>query len=153
MRALLVLANEADGVGSHQGDKLLWLKVTLSKSLDDKAASVCFSSVFDRVCFTGNIGSAHLEDHGRSSAVLDGSVASELDEIGMGEHRSDVVSTLFDFLNLFDGELDLLTCSNSLLVLQHHGSRGPSIIEMFNTERKYMKTYLTSPLDAVRVAS
>jgi len=122
VRTLLLGAREADGVGSHQSDELLRFEAALSKTLDDETASTCLLSVFDRVSFASDISSSHLEDHRWATAVLDSSVSTKLDEVGHGEHRSDVVATLLDFLNLLHSEDDLLARCDSLLVFQHHGS-------------------------------
>ena len=121
MRALLLSSNEAEGVGAHQSDELLWLEGALGETLDDETVSTSFLSVFDRVSFASDISSSHLENHRWTTAVLDSCVSAELDEVRHGEHRCDVVTTLLDFLDLLDGEDDLLACSNGLLVFQHHG--------------------------------
>ena len=122
MRALLLGSDEAEGVGSHQSDKLFWLEGALSETLNDETASTRFLSVFDRVSFASDISSSHLENHRWATAVFDSCVSAELDEVRHGEHRCDVVATLLDFLDLLDGEDNLLACSNGLLVFQHHGS-------------------------------
>ena len=70
------------------------------------------------VTLTVDIFPAHIEDHGRASAVLNSSVATKLNEIRNAQHRGDVVSRLLDLLHLLHGEAHLFRLCNSELVLE-----------------------------------
>ena len=75
-------------------------------------------AVLDHVTLRSDINSSHVEDHGWSTAVFDGSVAAELDEISGAEHGSDMVSSVLDFLDLLDSEAKVSALSDGQLVLE-----------------------------------
>ena len=78
---LLVLSAEADCEGAHESDELLWRKIALSKSLRHKTASVRLSCMLDNITFGTDVFSAHIEDHGRASAILNSCISSQLKQI------------------------------------------------------------------------
>ena len=49
----------------------------------------------------------HSEDHGRTSAVLDGGVTGQLQQVRGGKEGGDVVSVLLDVVNNFHGKVEL----------------------------------------------
>ena len=75
-------------------------------------------AVLDHVTFRSNVLSSHVEDHGGSTAVFHGSVATKLDEISRAQHGSDMVSSVLDFFNLLDGEAKFSALSDGQLVLK-----------------------------------
>jgi len=57
--------------------------------------------------FVVQVVSAHSEDHAWTSAVLHGGVPSQLYQVVVAQHGSNVVSVLFDVLNDLDGSIEL----------------------------------------------
>lgn len=117
MYALLLCTVEAEGERAHESNELLRLEVRLGKALHHEAASVGLSSVLNGITLTTDVFTTHVEDHCGTTAVLDGSVASELDEVSIAKPRRDVVTSLSDFFNLLHGEVQLLALRNGELVL------------------------------------
>lgn len=117
MSSFFLVTVEAKGERAHKGNKLLWAEVALSQALDDQAASCSLSCVLDGITLSGDVRPAHVEDHGGTAAVLNGSVATELDEVGVAHHRGDVVSFSLDLFDLLDTEAKLGALRNSELVL------------------------------------
>ena len=92
------------------------------------------------VSLTLNVLSAHPEDHGGSAAVLYSGVAGQLEEIGVGQHGSDVIALLLEFAHNFDGDVVLLVPGSlELSVESDDGARTTAKILMSHC------TYTTCP--------
>lgn len=92
------------------------------QSFDDQARSVGLFIVMDGIALALNVGSTHSEFHLGSTAVLNGSVATKLDQISKGHHVGNVVSNFTDLSNLGLGELQIRTASDLELILQHQSA-------------------------------
>ena len=124
MWAFLVITAETKCERAHQSDELLWLQVCLlGEPTDDQTASVRLGRVLNDVSLRANIVPAHIENHGRSTAVLHGSVPSQLDKICRAQHSRDVVTGVGNLLNLLNCEAELLALSDGELVLQRDRPR------------------------------
>ena len=116
--SLLLITVEAKGERAHDGNELFGAEVTLGQALNDETASGGLSGMLDGVTLVSDVLSAHVEDHGGASAILNSSVATELDEVSVAHHSSDVVAFSLDLLDLLDAEGELGALSNGELVLQ-----------------------------------
>ena len=123
---MLALSDEAQGVDAHQGHELLGGQVVLGQTLDYKGSTVGLGLVLNGVTLVGDVLSALSEEHRRTSAVLNSSVATELNEISNGELVGDVVAFFGNVLHFFDGEQQFFALGNGLLVLQGQGSSWTS---------------------------
>ena len=128
MWSLHLLTAEAKSEGSHKGDELFWAQIALCQALHNETASIGLSLVLDSITFRGDIFSAHVENHGRASAVLDGGVTTKLDQIGRAEQFRDMVASVLDFLDLLHCKVELGALSDSELVLKGKRTRGTSIV-------------------------
>ena len=70
------------------------------------------------ITFRSDILSAHVENHSRATAVLDSSVATELDQIGSAQPCGDMIASVLNFLNLLDCKVELGALCDSKLVLE-----------------------------------
>ena len=128
MRSLHLLAAETKSEGSHKGDELFRAQVALGQALHNETAIIGLGLMLDSITFWGNIFSAHVENHGRATAVLDGGIASELDQIGSAEQFSDVIASVLNFLDLLHCKVELGALSDSKLVLKSKRTRCTSIV-------------------------
>ena len=65
---------------------------------------MCLWGMLNDVSLCIDVLSSHIENHGRTTAVFDGSIASELDQIRCAENGCDMVARVLDFLDLLDSE-------------------------------------------------
>ena len=65
---------------------------------------MCLWGMLNDVSLRIDVLSSHIENHGRTATVFDGSVASELDQIRCAENGCNVVARGLDFLDLLDSE-------------------------------------------------
>jgi len=61
--------------------------------------------VLNCITLGANIFPSHVENHGGTATVLNSSIASELNEIGVAEESCNVIASFFDFLDLPDSEV------------------------------------------------
>ena len=73
---MLALSDEAQGVDAHQGHELLGGQLVLGQTLDYKGSTVGLGLVLNGVTLVGDVLSALSEEHRRTSAVLNSSVAT-----------------------------------------------------------------------------
>ena len=128
MRSLHLLAAETKSEGSHKGNELFRAQFALGQALHNETAIVGLSLVLDSITFWSDIFSAHVENHGRATAVLDGSVATELDQIGRAQQFRDMIASVLDLLDLLHSEVELGALCNSKLVLKGKRTRCTSIV-------------------------
>ena len=87
---------------------------------------MALSCVLDGITLILHVLAAHVEDHGGTAAVLNCSVASELDQVRVAQQGRDVVACLLDFLDLLDCEAELSALCRGELVLQSQSARSAS---------------------------
>ena len=78
---------------------------------------MCFWTVLNDVSLRTNVLSAHIENHGWTTAVFHGGIASQLNEICCAEHGRDVIARVGDLLNLLDSKAELFALRNGQLIL------------------------------------
>jgi hypothetical protein len=114
--SLIVITGETECVRTHNGNILFRLQAHHIKLLDDDCVlmlAVCNDCECVRRLTLGlYILSAHLKEHRWSSTVLDGSVATQLDQIGVGKHGSDVITVILDLLDKFHSLIELRILSS-----------------------------------------
>ena len=170
MWTLLVIPAEPERERAHQSDKLLRLQIRLlGESIDNQTASVRLWTVLDDVSLRADVLSAHIENHGRSTAVLHGGVASQLNQIGRAKHRRDVIARVCDLFDLLDRKAKLFALRNGKLILQRDSTRRTpkSIIYSSKSASRstsqrlkalrqanwLIHTYLALPFGPIKVAS
>ena len=79
--SLLLLADEAEGEATHHGDELLRGESLLGEAAHDQTSVVSFRFVLDGVLLADDWLSAHLDNHLWTSTVLNGCVASDLNNV------------------------------------------------------------------------
>ena len=84
--------------------------------------------MLDGITLVADVLSSHVEDHGGTAAVLNSCVATELDEIGVAHHCSDVVAFSLDLLDLLDAEAKLGALSDGELVLEGKSAGSASTV-------------------------
>ena len=85
--------------------------------------------VLDGVALSVDILTAHVEDHGGATAVLNSGVASKLDQIGRAHHSSDVVALSLDLLDILHSKVEFFRLGDGELVLQAECRLGTSTIK------------------------
>lgn len=124
--SLLGGAVETKGVHTaHESDVLLGLKVHgLETGRGEGVVELVLSRVVDQVVLFVilEVNTVHLEEHLGATAVLDGSVATKLDEVAKGQFVCNVVALSFEFLHFFEGLLQLDRLSHFDLAFE--GSLG-----------------------------
>lgn len=104
VKALLGMADKAQCVDAHQCNILLGRHVSrverIIKAVHVEARSVRLSVVLDSITLTLHVGPAHSEHHLGPTAVLNGCVPTQLDEIRQRHHHCNVVSNFTDLSNL-----------------------------------------------------
>jgi len=74
--------------------------------------------MLDCISLCLDIASTHVEDHGWATTVLNGCIATKLDQIGSAQHTSDVVTSFLDLLHHLDSEVKLVALSDGELILK-----------------------------------
>ena len=118
MGTLFVFTAETDGEWAHKSDKLLGWEITLSQTVDDETARMRLGSMLDCISLWVDIASAHVEDHGWATTVLNGCITTELDQVGSAQQTGNVVTSFLDLLDLLDSEVKFFALSDGELILK-----------------------------------
>ena len=101
-----VIVAESKGKRTHEGNVLLRGQIHFIELANHHSILVLVVSGDESVgsfSFSLDVFSSHSEDHGRSSAVLNSGVPSQLDEVRVGEKGGNMISIFFDVLNNING--------------------------------------------------
>jgi hypothetical protein len=125
--SLLIERVEADSVAATDECYVIFRgKVKLAQLGNVVAIVDGLSLVLDDVGLAGDVQTAHSENHLGSSAVFDGGVATELNEVSVAHLSGQMVSLDSDLLDFSHSFLELLRLDSVLLTSEHERSTGAS---------------------------